>query len=178
MKQQLPVVTHPKNTSLHKKCVDVAGEQLGTKEFKELVRNMIHTMYKDDGIGIAAPQIGENIRLAIVGKEALKQSDDPHPFSKRKDLVIINPVYVPLSTDKKEEQEGCLSVLGKWGTVPRHTKIHVRLMTPDGKHHKFVASGFFARVLQHEIDHLDGVLFLDRASEVWDIEIKNEYPVV
>jgi len=69
-----------------------------------------------------------------------------------------------------------LSVPGVWGKVKRHTKIHVRLMTPDGKHHKFVATGFFARVLQHEIDHLDGILFIERAIEIWESEKKPEYP--
>src|SRR3989344_4768171 len=161
MKHQLPVVTHPKNASLHKRCSNVPTEKLQTPEIKQLIRDMIHTMYKDDGIGIAAPQVGVNIRLAIIGKAAA---------GTRKDLVICNPTYTPLNADTTAEQEGCLSVPGVWGDTPRHTKIQVRYVAEDSTPHEEIVTDFFARVLQHEIDHLDGVLFIDRAKKTWEAD--------
>ncbi|MBI4098578.1 MAG: peptide deformylase [Candidatus Magasanikbacteria bacterium] len=169
MKKQLSIVTHPKNHSLHERCRDVSKEELQTAETKQLIRDMIHTMYKDDGIGIAAPQVGVTIRLAIIGKGAA---------GTRKDLVICNPTYAPLNADKTTEQEGCLSVPGVWGDTPRHTKIQVRYMAEDGTLHEEIATDFFARVLQHEIDHLDGVLFVDRAKKIWEADRKPTYPMV
>lgn len=178
MKKQLTIVTHPKNTSLHERCRDVASDELNSRDGKELIRNMIHTMYKDDGIGIAAPQAGHNIRLAVIAKGVLKQTDDTVPFSVKKDLVIVNPVYTPLNADKMEEEEGCLSVPGVWGRTPRHTKILVRFSTPEGEHYKCVVTGFLACVFQHEIDHLDGVLFIDRARETHEMKEKPKYPMI
>lgn len=178
MKKQLPIVTHPKNPSLHERSSDVAKAQLQTLEMKQLIRDMIHTMYKDQGVGIAAPQVGKNIRLAIIAKGALKKTEEPVPFSTRKDLVIVNPSFVPLNTEKASNEEGCLSVPGIWGTVSRHIKIHVRFETPEGEHYKFVATDFLARVFQHEIDHLNGTLFIDHAEEAWESEKKPKYPMI
>lgn len=178
MKKQLPIVTHPHNTSLHERCRDVASEEFGTKDLKGLVSNMIHTMYKDDGIGIAAPQIGKNIRLAIIAKAALIKTDGDMPFSTKKDLVIVNPSYTPLNANKEEDEEGCLSVPGVWGSTSRHTKILAQFSTLDGERHKCVITDFFARVFQHEIDHLDGVLFIDRARETHEMQQKPNYPMV
>lgn len=178
MKHQLLIVTHPKNSSLHERCREVTDAELTTKETKELIRDMIHTMYKDDGVGIAAPQVGKNIRLAIITKTTLKHTDEPVSFSTKKDLVIVNPVYTPLNANKDEEEEGCLSVPGIWGATLRHTKILVRFSTPEGEHYKCIATDFLARVFQHEIDHLDGVLFIDRARETHEMERKPAYPTV
>ena len=178
MKHQLPIVTHPKNPSLHERCRDVRKNELSTNDTKQFIRDMIHTMYKDVGVGIAAPQVGKNIRLAIIAKGALKKTDEPVPFSTRKDLVIINPTYVPLNTEKEGGEEGCLSVPGVWGMALRHTKIHVRFDTPEGAPCKLVATGFLARVFQHEIDHLNGILFTDHARDVWEAEKKPKYPMI
>lgn len=178
MKTQLPITTHPKNKSLHERSVEISESQLKEKAFKTLIRDMIHTMYKDDGIGIAAPQVGHNIRMAVIGKQALKQTAECPPVPLRKDLVIINPSYIPLSTEKETAQEGCLSVLGKWGDVDRHLTIQVRFITPDGKKHAFVVTDFLARVFQHEIDHLDGVLFIDKAKRVSAAGKLPTYPTV
>ncbi len=169
MKHRLPIVTHPENHSLHERCRDVSPEELPTAKMKQLIRDMIHTMYKDDGIGIAAPQVGLNMRFAIIGKAAA---------GTRKDLVVCNPTYVPLNAETTTEQEGCLSVPGVWGDTPRHTKIQVRYLAEDGTSHEGVATDFFARVLQHEIDHLDGVLFIDRAKKTWKADRKPTYPMV
>lgn len=178
MKRQLSIVTHPHNTSLHERCRDVAPEELQTKEMKELIADMIHTMYKDDGVGIAAPQAGKNIRLAIIAKGALTQTDGDVPFPTKKDLVIVNPTYTPLNANMAEEEEGCLSVPGVWGSTPRHTKILAQFFTLDGEQHKCVITDFFARVFQHETDHLDGVLFIDRARETHEMQEKPKYPIV
>ena len=178
MKKRLPIVTHPNNTSLHERCREVAPAELGTPDIKELIRNMIHTMYQDDGVGIAAPQVGKNIRLAVIAKHALKQTEGTMPFPVKKDLVVVNPVYTPLNADKTEEEEGCLSVPGIWGATPRHTKILARFMTPEGEQYKCIVTDFLARVLQHETDHLNGVLFIDRARETHEMQQKPLYPMI
>ncbi|MEK7532232.1 MAG: peptide deformylase [Patescibacteria group bacterium] len=178
MKKQLPITIYPKNSSLHERCREVTDAELATKEIKELIRDMIHTMYKDDGVGIAAPQVGKNIRLAIITKATLKHADESAPFSTKKDLVIVNPAYTPLNADKAEEEEGCLSTPGVWGSTPRHTKILVRFATPEGEHYKCIVTDFLARVFQHEIDHLNGVLFIDRARETHEAERKPKYPTI
>lgn len=178
MKHQLSIVINQNNTSLHERCSDVAPEELETKDMKELIRDMIHTMYKDDGVGIAAPQVGKNIRLAIIAKAALIKTDGDVSFSIKKDLVIVNPTYTPLNADTAEEEEGCLSVPGVWGSTPRHTKILTQFSTLDGEQHKCVITDFLARVFQHETDHLDGVLFIDRARETHEMQQKPNYPMV
>jgi len=169
MKKHLTILTNP-NPSLKKRSVEIDEKTLQEPEVKELIKNMVYTMHKDKGVGLAAPQIGKNIRLIAINKDALKETKEPLPFSKRKSLVIINPTFVPLNTEKEVGVEGCLSVPEIWGNVERHKKIHVCLTTPDGKQHKFIATDFLARVLQHEIDHLDGVLFTDRAIKTWETE--------
>lgn len=124
----------------------------------KLAPDMIDIMIKEKGIGLAAPQIGQNIRLAIINKDA-----DP---TLKDHLVIINPKIFSASVEMDTEEEGCLSIPGATGLVPRHRKIKVRYIDMSGQEQKLKATGLFARVLQHEIDHLDGVLFIERATKM------------
>lgn len=122
---------------------------------KKLVPDMIDTMLAEKGIGLAAPQIGQNIRLAIINKDADKSLADH--------LVIINPKIFSASEEMNEDEEGCLSIPDFRAIVPRHKKIKVRFLDGNGLENKLKATGLLSRVLQHEIDHLDGVLITDRA---------------
>lgn len=117
---------------------------------------MIETMLAEGGIGLAAPQIGQNIRLAVINKEADKSLSDH--------LVIINPKIFSASREMEESKEGCLSIPGVEVKVLRHKKIKVRFLDKSGQEQKLKATGLLSQVFQHEIDHLDGILIIDRAA--------------
>lgn len=157
----LPIVTLP-TTSLRRRSQEIDREFLITPEFKELVKNIIPTMYHDDGIGIAAPQVGQNIRLCIIGREAIP--------GKKEDLVLINPTWEKISRKKESDLEGCLSVPKTYGKVTRYKDIQVKAWNEQGEEINFEAHGYFARVIQHEVDHLDGILFIDKARGIYTID--------
>ncbi len=136
---------------------------------QQLCSDMADTMLAEKGIGLAAPQIGQNIRLAIINKDA-----DP---TLKEHLIIINPKIFSASTEMDEDSEGCLSIPGVEGTVPRHRKIKVRYTDVNGQEQKIKATGLFSRVLQHEIDHLDGILFIKRAIKITRGHKKLEHPL-
>lgn len=150
---KLKIILYP-TESLQQSSKKVADVQA----VKKLIPDMVETMLDARGIGLAAPQIGQNIRLAIIHKDA-----DP---SLKDHLVIINPKIFSASVEMDTEEEGCLSIPNALGLVPRHRKIKVRYTDVSGQEQKLKAVGLFARVLQHEIDHLDGVLFIERATKM------------
>lgn len=157
----LPIVTVPA-PSLRHRSKEIERNFLLTSEFQELVENIIQTMYHDDGIGIAAPQVGQNIRLCIIGRQAVP--------NKKNDLILINPVFDKTSRKKESDLEGCLSVPKTYGKVTRYKDIRVKAWNEKGEEIKFEAHGYFARVIQHEVDHLDGILFIDKARGVYTID--------
>ncbi len=125
-------------------------------EIAALLLDMQDTMEALDGAGLAAPQIGVPLRVVIFGGRPTPRYPDaaPVPYT-----VLINPVLDALSTEIEEDWEGCLSVPGMRGWVPRHAALRYRGLTPQGETIERRASGFHARVVQHEVDHLDGVLY-------------------
>ena len=142
------IITHP-DDRLRKKSKAVSPEDLTTEEFSQLIRDMTETMKEKDGIGLAAPQIGIDKRVAVIN-------------SKNGAIAFINPKIIRKSFFKDIDEEGCLSVPGKYGKVKRYRKITVRFDDSKGKNNTIVARGLFARVIQHELDHLNGVLFIDK----------------
>jgi peptide deformylase len=171
MAKLLPIVTLP-NEKLRQLSEPVPAADIATPNFQTLCDNMIFTMYEDDGIGLAAPQVAAQVRVIVVGKDALAEQDTM-PFSADEDLVLINPVIQTYSWKTELDDEGCLSVPGFGGLVERHTTVTIEALSRTGKAITFTAKKYFARVLQHEIDHLNGILFIDRAKEVWKHE-KNQ----
>jgi peptide deformylase len=133
----------------------VLVEDLSIPEIRSLIFDMYETMIDAEGIGIAAPQVGKNIRLFIVRTDSEKGYD-----------VYINPELSKRSWRKDTQEEGCLSVPGHFGPVRRHTGVTISYTDVDGIKRTEKAEGMFARVLQHEYDHIDGILFLDRATSV------------
>ena len=119
---------------------------------KKLVEEMITTCRKANGIGLAAPQIGKSIRLCVINLEHLGLD----PFA------LVNPKIKSRSWKKVEMEEGCLSIPGVFGIVKRPAKIKVEAQNLDGEKNNFEADGLLARVIQHEIDHLDGILFTSK----------------
>ena len=122
---------------------------------RDLVPRMFSTMYHAPGIGLAAPQVGTGLRLAVVD---LMPNEKPHP------IVLINPEIVGLSDEMATREEGCLSLPGQYADVTRPARVTVRHTDADGVRRQIEADGLLAACLQHEIDHLDGVLFVDHLS--------------
>ncbi len=128
--------------------------------------DMIDSMYAYNGIGIAATQVGLNIMAAIIHKDALDfKNKKLHGAFHGADFLILNPKITSHSWGILSDEEGCLSVPGYHGIVKRYKKITVSCMDRKGTPLTFVAHGFFARVLQHEIDHLNGTLYIDKATD-------------
>jgi peptide deformylase len=127
-----------------------------TPDLHALLADMRDTMNALDGVGLAAPQIGVNLRLVIFGVQHSPRYPDAEPVP---ETVLINPVITPLGSDTEEDWEGCLSVPGMRGMVPRFTTIRYQGHDEFGSLIDRTVSGFHARVVQHECDHLDGILY-------------------
>jgi len=120
-----------------------------TPKVQDLIVNMIATMRAENGVGLAAPQVGESLRLCTIQDEGIE-------------YVLINPTITSKSKTKIISEEGCLSFPGQFFPIPRFEKVQVRYLDKAGKEAKMKASGLLARALQHEIDHLDGILIIER----------------
>jgi peptide deformylase len=134
--------------------------EFGTASLRELVVDMLDTMEGANGAGLAAPQIGVGLRVVIFGS---RDPDHRNPRYPEADpvphTVLVNPELTPLSDEFENDWEGCLSVPGLRGMVPRHTQLRYRGFDIEGRPIDRTVQGFHARVVQHECDHLDGVLY-------------------
>lgn len=137
-------------------------ETFGTAELHGLIADMFETMAAAGGVGLAAPQIGVDLQLVIFGFEHSDRYPDAPPVPR---TILLNPTITPLSADKEDGWEGCLSVPGMRGVVPRHTRIFYAGFDPDGTPIGREAEGFHARVVQHEVDHLLGRLYPSRIED-------------
>lgn len=154
----LKILIHP-NPVLREKSKEVDLKELKAKKVRAFCLNMAKTMLKKDGVGLAAPQVGKNIRVIIIN-------------TKEKQIIMINPKIIKKSLLKEWGEEGCLSVPNTFGQVKRHKKITCCYFDLNKKGNKIKADGLLARVIQHEIDHLNGILFVDKAKEIKKL-IKN-----
>jgi peptide deformylase len=132
-------------------------------ELQALLADMRETMAHQNGAGLAAPQIGVGLRVVIFGVHANPRY--PH-VDEVPDTVLINPVIEPLGAEMQEDWEGCLSVPGMRGWVPRHQQIRYSGLDEKGKRIERTVDGFHARVVQHEVDHLDGILYPRRIVDL------------
>ncbi len=139
------------------------------KDLQTLIDDMIETMRLAPGVGLAAPQVGVSQRLIVV-----EYSEDEDEEGPKKLYAVINPEVDSTSTEMVEGIEACLSIPKIMGEVDRHEKIVVKGLNRFGKPVKYKLSGWFARIFQHEIDHLDGVLFTDRATKAWRVKEDEE----
>lgn len=156
MPQILDILTNP-NPKLRIESEKIDLEKIKSKDFLKFCANMEETMKEKDGIGLAAPQVGENYRLIVVN-------------SKDDILCMINPEIKNKSLLKEWDEEGCLSLPNIFGKVKRHKSIKCFYVDKKGNEQKLSAKGLLARVIQHEIDHLDGILFIDKAKDIEKIE--------
>ena len=126
------------------------------RDLRSLVRDLYESMYHAEGVGLAAPQIGISKRVIVID---LRKDDEPDVR-----LALINPRVVWHSDERRKSAEGCLRIPGLEEVVERASDVHVEGVDPDGRSIRVEAQDLFARALQHEIDHLDGILFVDRVS--------------
>ena len=148
---------------LRERAREVTPEELRSPEVQQLIDDLIDTKRAANGAGIAANQIGETLRIAIVEVEP---GNPRYPYKPAVPLtVIVNPTVEPVAGETAEINEGCLSVPGLRGTVDRHMRVRVRYVDRDGNEHIEERGGLTAGTFQHEVDHLDGVLFLDRVRD-------------
>ncbi len=145
---------------LRRKCAAIAPSQITGAKIQGLIRDMFETMAEYNGVGLAAPQVHNPVRLAIAGGEY--DEDGSHRFR-----VLINPEITVLDDEHRLGMyEGCLSVPGLRGWVERPSKIRVKAWNEKGKEEEFTLEGYPAVVIQHECDHLDGVLYVDRITDM------------
>ncbi len=169
------IVTLP-TAVLRKTAKPITKEEFGSAPLANIIRDMSTALRKTtDGIGIAAPQIGISKQIFLASEEALaidegwEPKDAAEEQQKKKSwryIVFINPTVLKISSRKIAGTEGCLSVPRTYGTVPRAEKIRIRAYDEAGKAFERGATKLFARLLQHEIDHLSGALFIDRATKI------------
>jgi peptide deformylase len=141
----------------------VSGDELRSPAFQGLVDDMVETMREYDGAGLAGNQVHTLKRVAVIEvQQNPRYPDAPHiPLT-----VLINPTVTPLTDEMEEGWEGCLSVPDMRGRVPRYTAVRLEALDRAGERIDVIAKDFFARVIQHETDHLDGVVYLDRMRDL------------
>jgi peptide deformylase len=137
--------------------------QFDTPELHALIADMMETMHAANGVGLAAPQIGVNLQVVIFGFKKSERYPDAPPVP---ETILINPVLTPLSDDKEDGWEGCLSVPGLRGMVPRYTKLRYAGFDQFGNQVDRKVDDFHARVVQHECDHLAGILYPMRMTDL------------
>lgn len=152
MTKILSVLQGENNKILRNKSVELTDEEIKSEEIQQLIKNMAITMLDKDGAGLAAPQVGKNIRLFVVE-------------TKDGSLVFINPKITRKFFKKEIDTEGCLSLPGIWGKVKRNYRVKVEFIDKNGNKQSLKAQGLLARVIQHESDHLDGILFIDKIEK-------------
>ncbi len=147
------------------------------KNLQTLIEDMIETMRAAPGVGLAAPQVGVSQRVIVV-EYAEPPEEDSAEATRPRLYVVVNPEIIRTSAETEWGVEGCLSIPGLVGEVERHVSVHIRGLNRHGQPMRLKAHGWLARIFQHEIDHLNGVLFPDRASRVWKPEVEEQREAV
>lgn len=153
---------------LRKETVEVTPDY---PKLKELIQNMFETMYNADGVGLAAPQVGLNLRLFVIDLEPLAEDEPKYAGFKK---VFINPRIVEYKGEIVKLNEGCLSLPGLSESVEREESVRIQYFDEDFKPHDEEYSDFFARCIQHEYDHIEGKLFIDKISAIRKQLIKSK----
>jgi peptide deformylase len=157
-------IIQPDNPILRRKAHKVTSFD---RKFQQLVEDMIETMLAAPGVGLAAPQVAISQRVIVVNLPDDEDSRELYGKDAGAFYVLVNPEIIKSSKETVEGVEACLSIPGYFGRVDRHEKVTVKALDRHGKATRVKAEGWLARVFQHEIDHLDGRLYIDIAKEIW-----------
>jgi peptide deformylase len=157
---------------LRTRAREIERGELKQPSMQRLIDDLVDTMHEYHGVGLAGPQVHEGLRIFVAAiapgnEEPLSPVDEP--------MIVINPVITPVGNEVVEDWEGCLSIPDLRGRVPRARTIKVTAMDREGGKIEFTSQDFPARVIQHETDHLDGVLFLDRMRSFESLAFLDEY---
>jgi peptide deformylase len=164
----MATIVQSDNPVLRKVAQEVPISEINSSKIQNVIKEMADLLAtQDDGVAIAAPQIGHSLRIFLVSDEVMRMADPKYKGGKN--LVFINPTITKLSREKHEVEEGCLSVRWKYGKVKRAKKATVKAYDEEGNLFERGASGLLAQVFQHECDHLDGILFIDSATDIHDL---------
>jgi peptide deformylase len=157
--------------ALRARADEVTEKEFSSKKLTQILSDMNEALdTQDDGVALAAPQIGITKRIFVVSPKILKDKTLPEDMP----LTFINPVITKISKDKKKMDEGCLSVRPLYGVVKRSSRATVVAQDENGDEFEISASGLLAQIFQHEIDHLDGILFIDKATNITELKTSNE----
>lgn len=175
------ILPHTDNPTLKQIAQDIRVSDIQSSRIQTLIADMKALLAKEEyGVALAAPQVGKSVRLFIVSGTAAEKRAHANKTRKTDDAVMardslpardevyINPELIKMSRGRKDKHEGCLSVRGKWGMVPRAEKATVRAYDEHGVQFTRGASGLLAQIFQHELDHLNGILYLDKAREIFE----------
>ena len=155
---------------LRGKAREVPPAEIGSKKIQTIINDMKEALSsQEDGVAIAAPQIGVQLRIFVISHKTFEIMDENGDDQKHKDMVFINPVIKKESRKKEIMEEGCLSVRGKYGKVERPKKTTIVAYNEHGEKFKYGGSGLLSQIFQHETDHLEGVLFIDKATDIEEI---------
>lgn len=159
-----PILTRPAKR--------VTATYAKSKECTELVRNMVKTMRQTNGVGLAAPQVGVSLRLAVIEVRKTPERPDVKPVALR---IVMNPRIVKSHGVRTPKWEGCLSFMKVFGRVPRYSRVTVEYQTVEGEQVTETVRGLVAHIFQHEIDHLDGIRYIDRLEDPSSLMTSSEY---
>jgi peptide deformylase len=168
------------NPVLRAQAKPVLVEDIGSVKIQKILADMKQALdSQEDGVALAAPQIGASLRIFIISGKVFdlisgKEESDKKGESDNKDIVCINPEIIKLSKVKKEVEEGCLSVRYLYGKTKRAKQAKIKAFDENGRPFELGGSGLLAQIFQHEIDHLNGILFTDTATDVHDLPPKNQ----
>lgn len=168
---------------LRQRASELSTKEIRSRAIQKLIENMRETMYNAPGLGLAAPQIGRGLQLAVIEDKPEYIQDSPAEFIRERERqpvpfhVIINPKLTLLESANVEFFEGCLSLAGFTAVVPRARMVRVECLNERGEPKVIEASGWYARILQHEIDHLQGTIYIDRMQPrtFMGMELFNQY---
>jgi len=153
----LKLYTYP-DKILSQKCEPISAV---TDKTRKILDDMLETMYADKGVGLAAPQVGLNLRMIVIDDKVGEDgTPGPHP------MYLVNPEIIEKSAETIIFNEGCLSIPGQCAEVERHKRVKVRYLDYNGKEQILEAEDYLAVILQHETDHLDGILYIDHLSRL------------
>lgn len=162
-------IVQSQDTVLRKTAKAVEISDITSPKIKKVISEMKQALStQDDGVAIAAPQIGYSLRIFLVSGAVLKLADEKYKGDSTY-MIFINPEITKLSRNKNDVEEGCLSIRWKYGKVKRSEKASIKAYDENGKLFERGASGLLAQVFQHETDHLEGILFIDKAYDIKDM---------